>query len=295
MRMAFDYPALVANLGARIAAYATPAQDGMAEFFAQPYGYPTAALAGLFIAWRLYRRLRKRRFYFVRHGKSLLNAAHIRQSAAGGLSPEGREQARTTAMFLAQFPIQVIYASPYERTAETAAVIRDILKKPLRYSKLLVERRNPSEIIGKSADDPEVRKIVDRIDLSYHADSARYSDEENFTDLKRRARKCLRYLSRAPHSQVCVVTHGIFLRMLLAYMAYGPRLHANEYIKTSFFNPADNANIMVCDYRPWRLFARSRGWEIVTYNMRPPRAAAVQEQKRAADVMPHNPAQKAGA
>jgi hypothetical protein len=52
-----------------------------------------------------------------------------------------------------------------------------------------VERKNPSEIIGKHTDDSEVTRIVDQMDLAYHLDEYRFSDEENFTDLKKRARE----------------------------------------------------------------------------------------------------------
>lgn len=283
-----DYAGLVESLVIIAPAYAAAMRESAAAFLFTPQGYGALVAVLLLSAWALYVRLRPRRFYFVRHGKSLLNAAHIRQSADGALAPEGREQAQRTGVFLAQFPIQIIYSSPYERAAETAAIISTHLQKSVRYRLLLAERRNPREIIGRSADDPEVKKIIDHIDLSYHPDAARYSDEENFDDLKRRARKCLRFLSHVRQTQACVVTHGIFLRMLLAYMIYGRDLNAREYVKVSFFNPADNANIMICDYRPWRRFLRGNGWDIVTYNLQAPRSIASPE-KPPAEVMPKDP------
>ena len=44
------------------------------------------------------------------------------------------------------------------------------------------------------------------------------------------------------------MTHGIFLKMLIAYMLYGDELSAQDYNKLSFFNPSNNAGITICEY-----------------------------------------------
>src|SRR5476649_1187741 len=97
--------------------------------------------------------------YFVRHGETESNAEGIRQGSAGSLTEKGREQALATAM---RFPKnkgrpQAIIASPYERTKETAEIIGKYLKMPAEYSDLLVERKNPTEILGHWSGDREVR------------------------------------------------------------------------------------------------------------------------------------------
>lgn len=206
------------------------------------------------------------RFYFVRHGETLLNAEHIRQGTEGSLSENGRHQAENVGCALEHLSIARIIASPYPRAKETAQIINVHLNVPIIYSALLGERRNPKEIIGKHTDDPEVARIIDQIDLSYHDDDYRFSDEENFTDLKKRAKKCLALLSRQGARNTCVVTHHKFLKMLLSYMLHRERLHAADFAKLSFFNTSDNAGISVCEFHPWKLFSPTRGWEIVSYN-----------------------------
>jgi hypothetical protein len=57
--------------------------------------------------------------------------------------------------------------------------------------------------------------------------------------------------------------------MLIAYLLYRNSLHASDFVKLSFFNASDNAGITVCDYKPWKMFSRTRGWEIVSYNHQP--------------------------
>ena len=214
-------------------------------------------------------RLRSRRYYLVRHGESLLNAEHIRQGSEGSLSENGRDQAARTGRSLSRFGIQKILASPYERTRETAAIISEYVRVPVAYSALLAERRNPSEIIGKPTDDPEVTRIADKIDHAYHDDTYRFSDEENFQDLKRRARICLRMLSRSNERVLCIVTHSFFLKMLIAYLLYRETLHASDYAKLSFFNESDNASITICEFRPLHFFSRTHGWRVLSYNQQP--------------------------
>jgi broad specificity phosphatase PhoE len=190
-------------------------------------------------------------FYFVRHGESLLNAAGIRQGAEGSLSEKGKEQAAATGRRLASHNFDSILASPYVRTRETADIINHNLKqtKQIEYVDLLHERRNPSAIIGKSTADPEVNKIIEMMDKAYHTDDFRIADEENFLDLKARAKELLEYLSKRKEKELLVVTHGIFLRMIAAYIIYGDTLNAPSYNTLSFFNASNNAAVTVCEYK----------------------------------------------
>ncbi len=209
------------------------------------------------------------RFYLVRHGETVLNAEHIRQGEEGALSENGRRQAESVGCDLEHLHITRIITSTYPRARETATIINAHLKVPIIHSALLVERRNPSEIIGKNRDEPEVAHIIDQMDLSYHDDEYRFSDEENFIDLKKRAKKCLTFLSHQGAYATCVVTHHVFLKMLLSYMLHRERLHAADFVKLSFFNTSDNAGISICEFHPWKIFSQTRGWEIVSYNETP--------------------------
>lgn len=212
---------------------------------------------------------RPRRFYFVRHGETLLNAEHIRQGEEGALSLKGQQQAERVGAYLKRFPIERIISSTYPRAKETAEIISAELKVSIVYSPLLVERRNPTEIIGKHTDDAEVIRIVDQIDLAYHPDDYRFSDEENFEDLKKRARKCLNLLARQGAQETVVVTHHVILKMLVASMLYHKRLHASDFAKLAFFNVSDNVGITICEFHPWKFLSATHGWEVISYNEQP--------------------------
>ncbi|MDP1707378.1 MAG: histidine phosphatase family protein [bacterium] len=213
--------------------------------------------------------VRPRRFYFVRHGETVLNERHIRQGEDGGLSGNGKYQAEIVGEYLKRFSIDRIISSTYPRAKETSEIVNKHLGVQIIYSALLAERRNPKEIIGKSTRDADVIKVVAQMDLSYHDDDYRFSDEENFTDLKKRARKCLSILALQGTNDTVVITHHVFLKMLVAYMLYRENLHAADFTKLTFFNASDNAGITVCEFHPLRFLSPTMGWEVVSYNEQP--------------------------
>lgn len=204
--------------------------------------------------------------YFVRHGETEFNAKGVRQGAEGHLTEKGRAQVLATAR---RFPKhkgrpQIIISSPFERARETAEIISKELKLKIKYSSLLEERRNPTEIIGHEGREREVREIIDRMDKSYHPDDLRISDEENFIDLKKRARRLLTYIKWQRERRIIMVTHGIFLKMVAAYMLRGEKLTASEYNNLSYFNPIDNAGIAITSYTThW--FKRNE-WKLLVWN-----------------------------
>ena len=204
--------------------------------------------------------------YFVRHGETESNALDLRQGPEGCLTEKGRGQALATAK---RFPKhkgrpQVIISSPYERTRETAEIIGEELKMPVEYCDLLVERKNPSEIVGHSGTEREVREIVGRIDQSFHEDNLRYSDEENFVDLKERAKKLLRYIKGRSEKRIIMVTHGIFLKMVVSYMLLGDKLTASEYNNLSYLNPMNNAGIAICSHKGH--WFKKDEWKLIIWN-----------------------------
>jgi len=216
-------------------------------------------------------------FYFVRHGESLMNAAHFRQGPDGSLSDKGKAQAAATGERLSGTVFDATLVSPYTRTMETAEILLQKIRtrKPPELNDLIIERRNPSEIVGKSAEDQLVKHIVDLIDKSDHADNFRYSDEENFEDLKQRAAKLLQYLAGRKEKKILVVTHSIFLKMIVAYIVHGESLNAYKYNVLSFLNDSNNASITVCRHN--RYFIKSgllrrllglttKDWEVVAWD-----------------------------
>ena len=204
--------------------------------------------------------------YFVRHGETDFNAKNLRHGPEGHLIEKGRAQVLATAK---RFPKnkgspQVIISSPYDRAKETADIIAKELKMSVEYCDLLIERRNPSEIIGRSDKEIDVKEIVDRIDKSFHSDNLRYSDEENFIDLKKRAKELLDYIRSRKEKRIVMVTHSIFLKMVVSYMLLGEKLTASEYNKLSYLNPINNAGIAICSYKGY--WFKKDEWKLIIWN-----------------------------
>lgn len=223
-------------------------------------------LSFVFVVLRVIRIVMPKYVYFVRHGETVLNRSRIRQGQEGGLSEEGKDQAIKTGIRLSQMHIQHMYVSPYERTQETAALINTHASIPFSYTPLLAERKNPSEIIGKSYDNPEVQKIINMIDFTNHDPDFRFSDEENFSDLRVRAKGLLLFLALRPYTRIVCVTHGIFLKMVLAHITYGKKLNPLHHAALAYATQVHNAGITLLYYNPWRVFVGKPLWSIVVFD-----------------------------
>ncbi len=207
--------------------------------------------------------------YFVRHGQTVSNTENIKQGAEGALTEAGRAQALATAKRFPKHKMnkgrpQIIIASPYERTKETAEIIGQELNLPVKYSELLVERRNPSKVIGHWGGEPKVKQIMDQMDRSYHADDFRIADEENFEDVKSRVKKLLKFIKRRHEKRIIMVTHSNFLKMVVSYMIYGEDLTASQYSLLNYYNPIDNASMAVCSYT--HHFFKKDEWKLLVWN-----------------------------
>lgn len=226
-------------------------------------------VALLMLCALLYYRLQPKYFYIVRHGETKLNKEHIKQGSEGGLSEEGEEQARLVGEAFSTLKIEHIYTSPFERTRQTADIIKQRLHCGVTIVPLLAERRNASETIGKSTEDPDVERIDGLTKYGFHDDEYRFSDEENFHDMKMRVKKAVAYLARQQHTRMMVVTHHVFLHVFLSYLLYREKLDANDLVKLSFYNPADNGAVTLCVYHPWHgAWRKTKGWEIRVYNQK---------------------------
>lgn len=206
----------------------------------------------------------ERNIYLVRHGETILNKQKIRQGSEGSLSPLGRSQAYNVGLRLKIFNIKKVFCSPFQRTIETFEEINKTLNLDVEFTELLAERRNPSQIIGRSYDDPLTVEAISFIDKSVHEPNARWADEENFEDLKNRALKLRDFLARNSVNGTLCVTHGIFLKMFLAVIKHGEDLTVSQYIKLAVLNNADNAGVSIIKYKPLNFF--DNPWEIVAFN-----------------------------
>jgi broad specificity phosphatase PhoE len=189
-----------------------------------------------------------KKVYFVRHGESEGNVGPIRQTSVTSLTYKGRVQADAVANRCARLSFDLIISSTMNRAKETAHIINEKTKKPIEYSDLFVERRRSSDVLGKPKDDPAALKAENEIEQNFHKSGWRYSDEENFDDLKDRALKALKHLADRPEENILVVTHGLFMRIVMACVVFGDDLKGEECVRFMRSFHMDNTGLTALDY-----------------------------------------------
>lgn len=191
-----------------------------------------------------------KKIYFVRHGQSESNAGKERSTITSPLTEKGKEQAAFIAKRLSKLPIEVIISSTMTRARETTAIITQTVDKPVEFSDLIVEARSSSEVQGKDRDSEEVKKITQLYFENFGKEGWRYSDEETFFDLKDRALKALQLLAARPEEHIAVVTHGFFMRIMMACVVFGEELTARECRQFTRIFHMENTGLSVLGYNP---------------------------------------------
>lgn len=170
--------------------------------------------------------------YLVRHGESEANLGDttLVQGETSPLTERGKGQARAIAERVARLQFDVLVASTAVRAQETARIIAEHTGHiDIETCSLMTERIIPQQLLGKERHSPEVQRMLETWGTAFFDDSvARTSDGENFVAIKQRAAEALAYLEGRPEQRILVVTHGFFLRVLLAYVMFGDALTAQE-------------------------------------------------------------------
>lgn len=200
------------------------------------------------------------RVYFVRHGETPSNIEGVlHQDPDEPLTQRGEQQAAFLAGRFARIPIDAIFSSTMRRARDTAYVLGKGTGHSVLFSDLFVEIRRPSELKGIRASDPNASFMMNESYRAGKDPSWKYSDEESFAELRDRAQKALAFVTASGFQSVAVVTHGAFLRLLIALMSEGDDLTHASYAHFLHFLKTRNTGITMADYDPehvhWHLLA----------------------------------------
>lgn len=206
----------------------------------------------------------KKTVYFVRHGQSVDNASPVFQSVNSPLSTKGRAQAKSIAERLAAVPFDTLIASPVQRAKETAGYIADRTGKDITFSDLFVERVKPTEIDGKPWTDEAADKVWRAWEETLYTPGLRVSGGENYDDTIARVDKALAFLEAQPESTLAVVTHGYFLRAIVARILLGDTLTGPIMKRFQQHASIENTAITVLNYRD--AFEEDFAWRLWTLN-----------------------------
>jgi len=154
----------------------------------------------------------------VRHGVTASTGKVLPGRAPGlHLSPAGREQAHRAAMRLSELTTvpSALYASPLERTRETAAPIAAALGLKVRIDKGLVEC-DFGEWTGRRLS--SLRRLAQWRAVQHAPSTFRFPGGESFTEMQLRIWGALERLSAAhPGETVVLVSHADPIKAAVTY------------------------------------------------------------------------------
>lgn len=199
------------------------------------------------------------KIYLVRHGETEYNVKGLYMSGDIPLSEIGFKQAQNLANRFKNIKVQKVFSSPYERTKQTAKFIEEVVNLEVEYDDDLKEIVRPSEFIGKHLTDPNVQSVKKILKENANNPDFHYSDEENFFDLVKRAKRIIKKIKDLTEEDILLITHEGFMKVIIATLMFGDELNSQMFDKLYFFFSIRNTGITVLEKRPDE-------WKLITWN-----------------------------
>ena len=184
--------------------------------------------------------------YFIRTGESEDDLSERYQRQESPLSEEGEIQRELLARHLVHIRFDAILSSPLLRAKQTVEILTPSVQDVV-YDPLLTEIKQPSELVGERIDDPAFSTTRYMLETKWSYPAWHYSDEENFSDVKKRALRVLKSLSKRDEEHILIVSHGHFLTMLFLMMTFGKILTVEEYRRFDTFAQMTHAGVTECE------------------------------------------------
>jgi len=185
----------------------------------------------------------------------------VHQTEDTPLSDRGIAQAESVAKRLKNQKINVIFSSTHKRTKQTAKIISEFTGAPIEYWEELIELKTPSEIQKRHVWDPKSVEIRDLIRKNFSKKGWRYSDEETYEEIEKRAGIVVEHLlDEHQKENVLCVSHASMIKAIISKMVFGKRLTAQIFSDIRYGFWATNTGISVCEY------VKGRGWGIISWN-----------------------------
>lgn len=158
----------------------------------------------------------------VRHGQSTTNVQKVFTGQLNAaLTPMGIEQAERMARYVAQYPVEKVYASSLQRAVDTAAPICRLLGCPMETTADLWEI-NAGFWQGLSFEEVAARYPDSYALWRQDFGNAHPDGGESCKELYDRVVKTFHHImENTPEKVVCIVSHAIPIRMIESYIAYG--------------------------------------------------------------------------
>ena len=186
----------------------------------------------------------KTRVFLVRHGATVLSAEDRFAGATNvELSEEGRRQVEALARRLAAQPIAAFYASPLDRTMETARLLAGPHGKQVQPDAGFLEIDHG---VWEGLTRREAEERFAEMYVKWESDPYNFAPAGGETGLAVAARAMpalLRAVGGHPGETICVVSHKATIRLLLgAVLGFDPRRYRDHLD----LNPA---SLSILDFR----------------------------------------------
>ena len=197
--------------------------------------------------------------YLVRHGETVSNLTHIVQGLDDKLSDTGQRQAAALAKRAMGLEFELFLSSDAKRTIQTASAIKEATGREFTPMSLFREIRRPKSFIGISRQTPEFQQFL-KDELTNMANPDwQIEDGEHFESGKARALEALSYLERQAAESVLVVSHGHFMRYMVATILTEKNLTPELWLTLGHTLLASNTGITVCRFE-------NNLWQVITWN-----------------------------
>ncbi len=183
---------------------------------------------------------------FVRTGESEDDLSEKYQRPESPLSEEGEVQRELLARHLVHIRFDVIFSSPLLRAKQSVEILTPSTQEVI-YDPEFSEIKQPSELVGERLDDPAFSATRYMLETKWSYPAWHYSDEENFSDVKKRALRVLKMIAKRNEEQILVISHGHFLTMLFLMMTFGKMLTVEEYRRFDTFAQMAHAGVTECE------------------------------------------------
>jgi len=199
--------------------------------------------------------------YLIRHGQSEANLHNIYQNSKDSLSRGGKKQVKLVAERLKDIPIDFIYSSSYKRAKETSKIISKHLNKKIEYWESLKEGKRPTDLEGLRINDPKAIEIKTQIEKNWIKGNWKYSDDETFEDVRKRAQQNLEYLLKKHKEQnILCISHAIILKMMVCVAAFGNTLTPKIFWEFRSHFKLENTGITQLEYTD------KHNWQLLSWN-----------------------------
>ncbi|MEX0931204.1 MAG: histidine phosphatase family protein [Candidatus Paceibacterota bacterium] len=201
-----------------------------------------------------------KKIYFIRHGQSEGNVSSVYQSSDSPLTDVGVSQAKRVAERISRIAFDACISSPYPRAKSTALEVEKMTGKQVEYSDLFVERIKPSSLLGKAIGSTGSEELFTLWEKALCTPGMKAEDGETFNRITTRAKNALKFLEEREEETLVVVTHGYFLRALVAFVLFGEELTPHEFKRIQLALGTENTGLTVFLHDetkkpfPWKLW-----------------------------------------